>query len=146
MEKKGERKRFTNVHPNQYLCLSPLLLQKALVSALWCPLLTGVEIHRIQSMPVIITVWLGPKCTQKECLTAPALYQIWSWSYYYTENHIYSKNDVSPADCSADLFIFSSYELNAIPFLVIQLMKKTRRLLSPKVYSHIAIEATTYTR
>lgn len=85
-------------------------------------------------------------CTQKECLTAPALYQIWSWSYYYTENHIYSKNDVSPADCSADLFIFSSYELNAIPFLVIQLMKKTRRLLSPKVYSHIAIEATTYTR
>lgn len=52
-----------------------------------------------------------------------------------------------PLQIALQIYLFfSSYELNAIPFLVIQLMKKTRRLLSPKVYSHIAIEATTYTR
>lgn len=61
MDEKKERERDLLMFTlgNQYRSPPPLLLQRALVSGLWCPLLTGVELRRIQSMPVIITVYLG---------------------------------------------------------------------------------------
>lgn len=74
---------------NQYLSASPLLLQKALVSVLWCPLLTGVELHRSQSMPVIITIYRRPS-THKRNSTSPPLYEIWRWKRQHTGSHMFT--------------------------------------------------------